>query len=607
MTNRSCVKNAFLDGSCLGIILRRHQVPVCLGLLLVVNVSMLAWSAVRQAPTVDEPLHLAAGIRHWRFGQFDWDPGNTPLVALVSGLATLPFDPKLPAGDLKGDLGTRFMSMNGVKSLTLITVGRWACIPFSVLGGYVCFLWARELYGSRAGLLSCLLWCFCTETIANGQLITSDLPGAAVGVLASYHFWKWLQAPSMMAGVGAGILLGLAQLTRFVLVILYPIWFLAWLAHLLVRLKLGDRKHVLREFALCCLMLVVSVWVINLGYAFEGSFNRIRDYHFYSRFLSSHFADGKADSGDVVGWIPVPLPSNYVGGMDQAKNLFESEWSCYLGGVWKEGGWWYYYLYALLVKIPTGYFYLFALSLFAPLLSNKCWAGMQSEAFLWAAILGILGFVSWATHTSLQHMRQVLPILPFLFIWMSKTACIGFQAEKLFYSLVVAAVSWIVVSGIWTYPHAGSYFNELAGGPKHGHEHLLDSSIDWGQDLLYFKDWLDDHPHAQPLRFAYFGRFNPSLLGIEYTVPSLNGPEPGWHAISVSLLHGGYWAMLPNEPARRGRGIPHWAYEYFLEFEPVAMAGYSIYIYHISLDEANRVRRKLGLKELSEVDSVLVK
>jgi len=28
------------------------------------------------------------------------------------------------------------------------------------------------------------------------------------------------------------------------------------------------------------------------------------------------------------------------------------------------------------------------------------------------------------------------------------------------------------------------------------------------------------------------------------------------------------------------------------------MAGYSIYIYHITLDEANGVRRELGLREL---------
>ncbi len=44
-------------------------------------------------------------------------------------------------------------------------------------------------------------------------------------------------------------------------------------------------------------------------------------------------------------------------------------------------------------------------------------------------------------------------------------------------------------------------------------------------------------------------------------------------------------------------------YRYFLNFEPVAMAGYSIYIYHITLDEANQVRRELGLKELASSNS----
>ena len=39
-------------------------------------------------------------------------------------------------------------------------------------------------------------------------------------------------------------------------------------------------------------------------------------------------------------------------------------------------------------------------------------------------------------------------------------------------------------------------------------------------------------------------------------------------------------------------------YRYFLQFEPVAMAGYSIYIYHVTLKEANRVRQELGLAQL---------
>ena len=75
------------------------------------------------------------------------------------------------------------------------------------------------------------------------------------------------------------------------------------------------------------------------------------------------------------------------------------------------------------------------------------------------------------------------------------------------------------------------------------------------------------------------------IVGIEYTKPPTGpeadtqktgdlgrpGPQPGWYAVSVNLLHD---------------GRKEWAY--FLHFKPVAMAGYSIYIYHITLDEANR-------------------
>ncbi|MDR1493652.1 MAG: hypothetical protein LBT05_13160 [Planctomycetaceae bacterium] len=39
-------------------------------------------------------------------------------------------------------------------------------------------------------------------------------------------------------------------------------------------------------------------------------------------------------------------------------------------------------------------------------------------------------------------------------------------------------------------------------------------------------------------------------------------------------------------------------YRYFLNFEPIDRIGYSIYIYHIMLKDANRVRREMGLPEI---------
>jgi hypothetical protein len=160
------------------------------------------------------------------------------------------------------------------------------------------------------------------------------------------------------------------------------------------------------------------------------------------------------------------------------------------------------------------------------------------------------------------------------------------------------ALGWSVVSSLSVYPHSLSYFNELVGGPKNGHQHLVNSNIDWGQDLLYLKAWVDEHPEARPLAVAYFGTCDPRVAGIDCVhmprahvafreracvLPDVPGPRPGWYALSVNEIR---W------PTRE--------FEYFLRFQPVAMAGYSIYIYHITLHEADRVRRELGLPELRD-------
>ena len=55
------------------------------------------------------------------------------------------------------------------------------------------------------------------------------------------------------------------------------------------------------------------------------------------------------------------------------------------------------------------------------------------------------------------------------------------------------------------------HFNELVGGPKGGPNHLVDSNVDWGVDLLFLKKWLDEHPEASPLGLAYFGMFDPRV------------------------------------------------------------------------------------------------
>ncbi len=108
------------------------------------------------------------------------------------------------------------------------------------------------------------------------------------------------------------------------------------------------------------------------------------------------------------------------------------------------------------------------------------------------------------------------------------------------------------------------------------------------------------------LGLAYFGSFDPRVLGLEFTLPPRDpklpwgadppplGPQPGWYAVSVSLLRGLRFAI----PDGQGNWVwldQHGCFDYFRRFQPLARAGYSIYIYHITPEEAELLRKEMGL------------
>ena len=52
----------------------------------------------------------------------------------------------------------------------------------------------------------------------------------------------------------------------------------------------------------------------------------------------------------------------------------------------------------------------------------------------------------------------------------------------------------------------------------------------------------------------------------------------------------------PNAQGRQ-TGVPLNAYTYYQRFQPVATPGWSIYVYDLSVEEVNRVRREMGIAE----------
>lgn len=596
--------------------------------LLLGHAVLLAYGARVHSPTMNEPGHLAAGLSYWQLGRFDLYRVNPPLVRLIAALPVIAVGCEIDWHRFVDGVGARpeyavgedLIAANGERSFWLMTLARWACIPFSLLGGWICFRWARELYGVGSGFLALALWCSCPNILAHGQLITPDTAATALGLAACYTYWHWLKRPTWNQVLISGVILGFAELTKTTLVVLFPLWLLLWGIYRWPDRSAMCSRDWLRESGMLATRTLIAVWLVNLAYLYEDSFTRLGQFQFSSHTLSGvplgeqvPTSGGNRFADTLLADVLLPFPKNYVLGIDVQKCDFENYGQpSYLRGEWSNDGWWYYYLYALAVKVPLGTWGLFLLALFT---CRRNWDRRRDETVLLLPAVAILALVSSQTGLN-QHMRYVLPIFPLVFIWASRVLrnsqvlpaspaiagqLAGFAAllpvttptAPNAWQIFLRPSGWLnglaclllagsITSSLWAYPHSLAYFHEVAGGLESGHQHLLGSNLDWGQDLLYLKRWIGEHPEARPLKLAYFGSFDPKHAGIEYVAPeSLAGHRipPGWYAISVNFVNGFPYHIYGEDGSRRW--LEKDALAAFNIHSPITQVGRTIYIYKI--------------------------
>lgn len=561
--------------------------------VLLIHGLLLGRIAIVNAPTFDEIAHLPAGLAHWRFGTFDLYRVNPPLMRMIAVVPLLAVNPKTDWTIVNDDpyarpefpVGRRFMQINGYDSFWYFTMCRWAQIPVSVFGGWICYRWARDLYGKPSSVIALTLWCFCPNVLAWGSTITPDLGAAAFGVAAGYTFWKWLKSPTWAATLIAGGALGLAELSKSTWIGLFFLWPLLWF---LWRNRIRPPATPAPPILQLTGILLIALYLLNLGYGFEDSLRPLGQFSFISRSLGGTDAHESPNNRFRDTWLraaPVPVPANYLKGIDVQKYDFErTKWS-YLRGEQKRGGWYHYYVYALLVKTPAGTLVLLGLACFP-------WATLRvsirpffDEIVLLIPAIAIIALVSSQTGIN-RYLRYVLPALPFLYVFASRVGAAFESAPPPYRILCGVALTSAILSSLSIYPHSMSYFSLVAGGPIGGPSHLLDANIDWGQDLLELKRFADRHPEAHPIRLAYFGYADPRLAGFDDTsvgqeaAMSEERLAPGWYAVSVNHLNG-YRHFDSDKPI----------YTHFQRYTPEYLVGYSIYVYHITSEDLVRSKR----------------
>ena len=527
-----------------------------------------------ETPTADEFAHVPAGVAAWRQGRTDLYRVNPPLLkrllaapvaADASVTAPIVVEPPMQWGPW--EYGHRFQGANRAQYLTLMFRARWVAIGLGLLAGLVVFAWARDVFGLRAAAVVTSLFLLCPNVLAHGHLATIDM-GALTTILLAIFALRWCHRdPTPARRLLAGAALGLALATKFIAVLVLPAF--AWLA-ILYRWRATTRppaRRLLDAFADLAWIAAAALVVLNASLGFEDSFRAIGDFTFRSQFAL-------ALQSALPAWTPLPLPREWLLGFDAAKEISEhGEFGSYLMGQWSEHGWWYYNAVALAVKLPVAILALLAVSI-------PFWRRSDVPRIELYALLIPLGtlVVVFSTASNLNiGILHVLPSYPFLFRLLGP----GFMTtrsrrrESLSLALAGAAAAATAVNVATLHPDYLTFFNAIAGGPAHGSEWLLDSNLDWGQDLYRVPAAVAAIDPAEKPYLLYFGLVDPALYGLQYRLLPAT-PVEGIIAVSENFLWG--YSYLTIAPGGGMVGVAGDTAAWLREREPVRRLG-SIRIY----------------------------
>jgi hypothetical protein len=315
---------------------------------------------------------------------------------------------------------------------------------------------------------------------------------------------------------------------------------------------------------------LATVLVVNLGYLFDGTFAPLDDAVLAPGGLFASLAERHP-------WLRLPLPIPFINGIDMILNVGkEKEPSYFLAGELSSEGWWYYHLAAWALKTPLPLVLLFLASLGA-------WAvGRAPGRRAYCVFVPVvLLFASNSLFNSLQiGVRHVLSAYPLMFVagapWLAWALRMPWnERRRLRATIAVVGMAWYTIGTLAVAPRYLQYFNEVAGGPSGGHRMLVDSNIDWGQDLMRLSDYMKDND-VERINLAYFGRVHPGVYGIDF-VPLESPQQHGITAVSATFLMG-----RPYFWYRRGRmgWVNHDTYVWLQQHEPVGRVG-ALFVYDL--------------------------
>ena len=570
------------------VVTRRPLAHAVAGLLLLTFVALGVTSLLEKCATSDEVVHLLAGYTYWELGDYRVDPENGNLPQRWMALPLLWGDFKLPAPSEfaqrdQWGLAQLFFYEAGNDPRAMLMAGRAAMAVLAVVLGIVVYAWSAHLYGRGGGLLSLALYSFSTAMLANGCLMTSDLTASLCFLISVGAVWRMLErvTPWRVAGSAAAMgLLFVAKMSAPLVVVIGSALMALWLVSgrgLIIEAggvsrQISDwRRQVAVMSALVALHAVAVVLVIWTFYGYR--FSAISPSMAGQEQLTANWNAVLEDPLPLRAAIVAArenrwLPEAYLYGQAYVLKYSQKRWA-FLDGRYSEDGWWWFFPYCFLLKTSAWLFIVIGLAISAAASSRRppprkrkvesaLRVGLYRTAPLWV-LLCVYWAMAITSNINIGH-RHILVTYPALFILCGGAAW-WFEKGRKSASAWLLGVSLLAYAAeaIWAWPNYLAYFNPLAGGSAQGYRRLVDSSLDWGQDLPGLKRWLESRglndPSGTPVYLSYFGTGSPTWHGIKaqrlpgYIDIDLREARPvvelrgGYYCVSASML-----AMVLSEP-----------------------------------------------------------
>jgi Dolichyl-phosphate-mannose-protein mannosyltransferase len=546
-------------------------------------------SFVQKSPTIDEPIHLFAGYSYLKHGDFRANPEHPPLAKIWAALPLLAFDVKDPVPEslhwrmipdnllpLPTLSLARQMLLVENDGETLFFYGKLQMIALSILLGVFIYVSSKSLFGFEAAVAAIFIYALDPNVLAHSQIVHTDMPFAAFFFISTYFFWRTLGRFNWRGLALTSLFFALAAITKYSFVAILPIWLILGLAKLFLteppQSFSGDSAAPNRRGKAFELLGVLCAAAVT-AYVFTWAVYGFR------------FAAVPGGSTPLrIDWVMPPEKTLLRSAADYvtAHRLFPEAWiygqlytlkflqrESFLLGQVSVDGFWSYFPVALAVKTPLPT--LIALVIGLILLIRGRLNKMNGVLLLIPAIV-YFSFAIWSRANI--GFRYILPIFPFLFVFAGGAVAELWQKGGWAKRGVVVLALWSLGSCWATYPHYLAFFNELVGGPKNGYKVLLDSNLDWGQDLKGLKRWMDANG-VKKIRFLYFGGIDPEYYRIQANYvfgswmgsdgPSAGGESPNYVAMSAHLFYG---------RSREDSFVKPFRFR-----APVATVGHSIFIF----------------------------